>query len=95
VFNEVEISKRYYNLQCRLDYLASENRNVYFIAVFDCFRNRVDRPRTMGNEGSVSDEHIVVPSGKGQILYIFSCISSGRTPDETQLSECIEQVTTE
>ena len=95
VLNEVEISKRYYNLQCRLDYLASENRNVYFIAVFDCFRNRVDRPRTMGNEGSVSDEHIVVRVVKARSFYIFSCISGGQTSDDTQLSECIEQVNTE
>jgi hypothetical protein len=49
----------------------------------------------MGNEGSVIDEQIVVQSGKGQILCIFSCTSGGRTSDDTQLSKCIEQVTIE
>ena len=49
----------------------------------------------MGNEGSVTDEQIVVPSGKGQIFYIFSCTSGGRTPVDSQLSKCIEQVTIE
>ena len=53
-----------------------------------------DKPRAMGNEGSVN-EQIVVPSGKGQILYISSCTSGGRTPDDTKLSECIKQVTIE
>ena len=93
VFNEAEINKRYYNLQFRLDYLASENRNVYFIAVLNCCRNRVDKPITMAKEDSVAEEQIVLPSGKGQILYIFSCTAGGRTLDSTPLSNCIETVT--
>jgi len=95
VFNEVDASRRYYSVQFLLDYLASENKNVYFIAVLDTCRNRVDKPKTMGKEDSVPEEQIVIPSGKGQILYIFSCTAGGRTLDSTPLSRCIEQVTIE
>ncbi len=64
---------------------------MFIIAVLDCCRERKDAPNTRG--GGVKEEQAVISSGKGQILYVFSCTAGGRTLDSSKLSNCIEELT--
>jgi hypothetical protein len=84
------VEDRYYSLQNKLELLAEMYSNVYIIAVFDCCRERKDRPKTKGDDDELQTE---ISSGKGQALFIFGCRAGGRTPADSKLSNCIEQLT--
>ncbi len=41
----------------------------------------------------MQEEQVVIPSGKGQILYVFSCTAGGGTLDSSKLSNFIDELT--
>jgi hypothetical protein len=86
----VEEGDRYQNHQYRLQYLSERYDNIFILAVYDCCRNRKDKPKDAagvitrgGADQNVSDE---VKSDKGQMFSIFSCAAGSRTPADSHLS---------
>ena len=54
------------NLQFKLKEFAKEYDNIFIIAVFDCCRNRKDKPKPVASKGENNqDEFDVQISSKG------------------------------
>jgi hypothetical protein len=45
VFNEADESRKFYNLEERLNNMAYFYKNVYIYAIFDCCREKILRTR--------------------------------------------------
>ena len=70
--------------------MSELNDNIFILAVYDCCRNREDRPKSAavgitrgGANQEVSDE---VKSDEGQMFSIFSCAAGYMTLADSQLS---------
>ena len=55
VFNEERESDRYKNHQNTLQNISDKYENIFIIAVFDCCRNRLDKPKVIDHAHTRGD----------------------------------------